>query len=168
MTKEQKVVAIAATSGALAMAIAVATISRLWPVNADLIDVTSRLAYALQMNAVAILPLLVGIMIVGNNRFLSDAIDPTGELKIVAQRPEQRRVGWRVDMNRLLVYGKCNHRILLSHSYGAPNTNPSMQKDDTHGDGRLTRSNSDHRIISHKKVTQSKKKRPCYIAVPVF
>ena len=77
MTKEQKVVGIGAASGALAMVASVATISRLWPSNADFIDVSSRLTYALQMNAFAVLPLLIGVMIVGNSRFLSEAIDPT-------------------------------------------------------------------------------------------
>ena len=77
MTKDQKVVGIGAASGVLAMVASVATISRLWPINAGFVDVSSRLAYALQLNAFAILPLLVGIVIVGNSRFLSEAIDPT-------------------------------------------------------------------------------------------
>jgi hypothetical protein len=34
-------------------------------------------AYAVQANAFAVIPLLAGIIIVGNNRFLSEAIDPT-------------------------------------------------------------------------------------------
>jgi len=39
--------------------------------------VASRLAFALKANAFAALPLLVGMITVGNNRFLSEAIDPT-------------------------------------------------------------------------------------------
>jgi hypothetical protein len=42
-----------------------------------LVDISSRLAYTLQANAFAVIPLLAGIMAVGNNRFLSEAIDPT-------------------------------------------------------------------------------------------
>jgi hypothetical protein len=77
VTKEQKIVAVGAASGVLGMIASVAAISQLLPINPDLADVSSRLAYAIQMNAFAILPLLVGVMIVGNNRFLSEAIDPT-------------------------------------------------------------------------------------------
>jgi hypothetical protein len=77
MTKDQKIVGVGAASGILAMIVSVVTIYRCWPINPALTDVSSRLAYTLQMNAVAILPLLVGIIFVGNNRFLSDAIDPT-------------------------------------------------------------------------------------------
>jgi hypothetical protein len=77
MTKDQKIVGVGAASGVLAMILSVMTIYRCWPINPALMDVSSRLAYTLQMNAVAIRPLLVGIIFVGNNRFLSDAIDPT-------------------------------------------------------------------------------------------
>ena len=59
------------------MVAATACIYRLWPINPSLVDGNSRLAYALQANAFAVLPLLIGIMIVGNNRFFSEAIDPT-------------------------------------------------------------------------------------------
>lgn len=77
MTPGQKTVAIGAASGVATMIAAVAGIYRLWPANPALGDVGSRLAYALQANAFAILPLLVGIVTVGNNRFFSEAIDPT-------------------------------------------------------------------------------------------
>ena len=59
------------------MIASVAGIYQLWPGNPSLADVSSRLAYTLQANAFAVIPLLVAIMIVGNNRFFSQAIDPT-------------------------------------------------------------------------------------------
>ncbi len=77
MTREQKVVGVGAASGVLAMVASVVTISQFWPIKPGLVDVGSRLAYALQLNAFAMLPLLVGVTVVGNNRFLSDSIDPT-------------------------------------------------------------------------------------------
>lgn len=77
MTRDQTVVAIGAGSGVASMAVAVGSIYQLWPVNSALGETASRLAYALEADAFAALPLLVGIIIVGNDRFLTDAIDPT-------------------------------------------------------------------------------------------
>jgi hypothetical protein len=77
MTKDQKIVAIGAASGVAAMIIAVTCIYQLWPINPNLADISSRLVFTLQANAFAALPLLIGVMAVGNNRFLSEAIDPT-------------------------------------------------------------------------------------------
>jgi hypothetical protein len=77
MTKDQKVVAIGAASGVLTMIAGVSVLYRLWPANPGLAEMSSRLAYALQANAFAVLPLLAGIIAVGNRRFLSKAIDTT-------------------------------------------------------------------------------------------
>src|SRR5262249_43015059 len=77
MTRDQKIVGIGAASGVAAMIVAIAGIYPLWPSCPSLVDISSRLAYALQANAFAVIPLLAGIMTVGNNRFLSEAIDPT-------------------------------------------------------------------------------------------
>ena len=77
MTRDQKIVGVGAASGVTAMVTAIAGIYQLWPTNPSLADGSSRLAYALQADAFAVLPLLIGIMTVGNSRFLSEAIDPT-------------------------------------------------------------------------------------------
>jgi hypothetical protein len=77
MTRDQKIVAIGAASGVAAMIVAIAGVYQLWPSSLSLVDNSSRLAYALQANAFAVIPLLAGIIAVGNNRFLSEAIDPT-------------------------------------------------------------------------------------------
>jgi len=77
LTKDQKTVAIGAASGVAAMIISVAGIYQLWPINPGLADISHRLAFALQTNAFAALPLLIAVMAVGNSRFLSEAIDPT-------------------------------------------------------------------------------------------
>jgi hypothetical protein len=77
MTPDQKTVAIGAGSGALTMIAAIVGISQIWTDTSGLTDVSSRLAYALKASALAAIPLLVGTITVGNNRFLSEAIDPT-------------------------------------------------------------------------------------------
>jgi hypothetical protein len=77
MTREQRIVAVGAASGVTAMVVATAGIYQLWPTNTNLADVGSRLAYTVQANAFAIVPLLIVIMAIGNSRFLTEAIDPT-------------------------------------------------------------------------------------------
>jgi len=77
MTGDQKIVGLGAASGVAAMIVAVAGIYQLWPINPALVDVAHRLAFACQANAFAALPLLVAVMTVGQDRFLSEAIDPT-------------------------------------------------------------------------------------------
>jgi len=77
MTRSQNIVAVGAASGVAAMAMAIAAIYELWPANPVFPDLGSRLAYAVQANLFAALPLLFAIGAVGNNRAFSDAIDPT-------------------------------------------------------------------------------------------
>ena len=77
MTRDQRVVLLGAASGVVAMLASVTTIFRLWPANPGLTDMGARVAYTLQANVFAVLPLLISVMVVGNNRFLSEAIDPT-------------------------------------------------------------------------------------------
>ena len=77
MTRDQKIVATGAASGVATMLASVASIYQLWPSNPGLADVGDRLAFALQANAFAVIPLLLGIITVGNARFTGEAIDPT-------------------------------------------------------------------------------------------
>lgn len=49
----------------------------LWHVPESLGGLIERIVYTLRADAIAALPLLVGIIVVGNDRFLSEAIDPT-------------------------------------------------------------------------------------------
>ena len=71
MTRDQKIVGVGAASGVAAMIIIVTGIYQLWPIDPGLADISRRLAFALQANAFAALPLLIGVMAVGNNRFLA-------------------------------------------------------------------------------------------------
>src|SRR5713101_8053568 len=77
MTRDQKVVAIGISSGVATMIAAMAGIYQLWPSSHVFADLSSRVAYALEANAFALLPLLAGIIAVSNNRFFSEANDPT-------------------------------------------------------------------------------------------
>ena len=77
MTRDQRVVALGAASGVIAMVASVTAIFQLWPVDPGLTDTAARIAYTLQADVFAALPLLIGVMAVGNNRFFSEAIDPT-------------------------------------------------------------------------------------------
>jgi MAPEG family len=77
MRAEQKIVAIGAASGVVAMALSVwiLTVELPTPGIADALG--DRMAYALRANVVAVLPLFIMFVMIGNSRFLSEAIDPT-------------------------------------------------------------------------------------------
>jgi hypothetical protein len=92
MTREQKIVAIGSASGVVTMIAAVVGIYHIWPINSSLTDATSRLAYTMQANAFAVIPLLLGILVIGNARFLSEAIDPTLEKEDLAMQINGRVV----------------------------------------------------------------------------
>ena len=77
MKPEQKIVAVGAASGILVMAVSVWLLTTLLPQPAIEGALAERLAYALQANVVAVVPLFVMFIVIGNSRFLSDAIDPT-------------------------------------------------------------------------------------------
>lgn len=77
MNREQKIVAIGAASGVALMAVSVWALTVLLPRPRIADAMAERLAYALQANIVALVPLFVMLIVIGNSRFLSDAIDPT-------------------------------------------------------------------------------------------
>jgi hypothetical protein len=74
---EQKIVAIGAASGVAAMALSVWALDALLPAALGADAPAERLGYALRANLVALMPLFVMLITIGNARFLSDAIDPT-------------------------------------------------------------------------------------------
>jgi hypothetical protein len=77
MKAEQKIVAIGAASGVAVMALSVWILMGALPTPAVADMLGERLAYALRVNIVAIVPLFIMLATVGNARFLSEAIDPT-------------------------------------------------------------------------------------------
>ena len=76
MNTDQKKVAIGAALGVVGMLILVALLYWILPIPAGMDNTIDRVMFTLRMNLVAALPLLIGIVTVGNNRFLSEAIDP--------------------------------------------------------------------------------------------
>jgi hypothetical protein len=77
MTKDQKTVAIGAASGIIGMVLLVWGIATYFPEPHVADSNGDRLSYALRWSVVAVLPLFVMLVAVGNERFLSEAIDPT-------------------------------------------------------------------------------------------
>lgn len=77
MRREQKIVAIGAASGVACMVIAVWLLTTTLQPPAGVEALADRIAYALRINLVAVLPLFVMIISIANSRFLTDAIDPT-------------------------------------------------------------------------------------------
>jgi hypothetical protein len=77
MKAEQKVVAIGAASGIAVMVLSVWVLTLALPSPTIEDEPGARIAYALEANLVAVLPLFVMIITIANSRFLSDAIDPT-------------------------------------------------------------------------------------------
>ncbi len=76
MKAEQKIVIVGAASGIVGMLVLVTLFTHLLgtPQVAD--TISARLAYALGANVFAMLPLFLMFITIGNERFLSDAIDP--------------------------------------------------------------------------------------------
>src|SRR5262245_32279606 len=77
MKPEQKTVAIGAASGVVSMIVLVWLLTHWLPTPAGIESTADRIALALRINVVALLPFFVMIVSIANSRFLSDAIDPT-------------------------------------------------------------------------------------------
>lgn len=97
MKPQQKIVAIGAASGVTTMIILV------WILSAWIIPafgfttsgfglLAERIAFTLRMNVLAMLPLLIMIITVGNKRFLSDAINPLDHAENEAMQIDGRVV----------------------------------------------------------------------------
>ena len=77
MKHEQKVVIIGAASGIIGMLALVTFLTfHIIPTPEIADTIAARLAYALAANVFAMLPLFLMFITIGNERFLSDAIDP--------------------------------------------------------------------------------------------
>ncbi len=76
MNESQKIVAKGAASGVAVMVLSVFVLYLFLPDVAGMTSPALRLVYALQVLPFALIPLLVGVITVGNQRFLSDAINP--------------------------------------------------------------------------------------------
>jgi hypothetical protein len=96
MTKDQKIVAIGAASGIVGMILLVWGIATYFPEPHVVDNKGDRLAYAFRWSVVAVLPLFAMLVAVGNERFLSEAIDPT-----LAKESQKMVVNGRVADNTL-------------------------------------------------------------------
>lgn len=90
MKREQKIVAIGAASGIVSMALLVWLLSRWLPATVALPEPGDRIAFALRVNVLALVPYFVMLISIGNSRFLSDAIDPTRKAENLAQQIDGR------------------------------------------------------------------------------
>jgi hypothetical protein len=76
MRREQRIVASGAISGIIFMILSVWLLAGVLPVPTT-VTMGDRLAYALKWDVLAAIPFFLMIVVVGNARFFSDAIDPT-------------------------------------------------------------------------------------------
>ena len=76
MNHDQKTVAIGAISGVAIMVALVALLYWLLPEFAGYDEPITRLIFTLRSNALALLPLFIGIITISYSRFFSAAIDP--------------------------------------------------------------------------------------------
>lgn len=76
MNSDQKKVAIGAMSGISSAGLCIGLLYKYLPTPPDGGETLGRVLFALRMNLIAIIPLFAMIAAVGNNRFLSEAIDP--------------------------------------------------------------------------------------------
>ena len=77
MSKDQKTVAIGAVSGIVGMILLVWGIAIYFPEPHVADGNGDRLAYAFRWSVIAVLPMFVMLVAVGNERYSSEAIDPT-------------------------------------------------------------------------------------------
>jgi hypothetical protein len=89
MRPEQKIVAIGAASGIVGMALSVWVLVQVLPAP-GIDSLAERLAFALRINVVALVPFFVMLIAIGNSRFLSDAIDPTLRAETSRQQVDGR------------------------------------------------------------------------------
>ena len=76
MTHDQRTVAVGAISGVVGMALLVYVFYLILPAIPNIDTVLDRFIVALRLNVFAVIPFFIMLVVVGNERFLSKAIDP--------------------------------------------------------------------------------------------
>jgi hypothetical protein len=97
--QEQKIVGVGAASGILLMLVGVWLLAGWLAPPAIPDSIGERLAYALRANVVAIVPLFLMLITVGNSRFLSDAIDPTRQAESAPMQIDGRVAANTLEQN---------------------------------------------------------------------
>ncbi len=105
MKPEQIKVAIGALLGVLGMAVAVYALYMVLPAPAETMGLVERIAFTLRVNVVAVLPLFVMIVSVGNSRFLSSAINPLDHKETANQEVDGRVTDNTLQQNFLFLIG---------------------------------------------------------------
>ncbi len=113
MNTDQKIVAVGAASGVVSMMILVALLYWNLPIPDGMDNPFDRVIFTLRMNLVAALPLFIGIVTVGNNRFLSEAIDPLRHAEDRATIINGRFVDNTLQQNFLFLVGTLALSTLL-------------------------------------------------------
>lgn len=99
MQQAQKIVGIGAASGVVFMVVGVWLLTG-WLPQPAIADVPGdRIGYALRANVVALVPLFIMLITIGNSRFLSDAIDPTRKAESQSMDIDGRAVGNTLEQN---------------------------------------------------------------------
>jgi uncharacterized MAPEG superfamily protein len=104
MRREQKIVAFGAASGVAGMALSVWALTLILP-SPVIETVAERLAYALKINVVALVPFFAMLITIGNSRFLSDAIDPTLRVETPVQQIDGRVADNTLQQNFVFAIG---------------------------------------------------------------
>lgn len=102
---EQKKVVVGALSGIAAMVALIAALYyNLSPV-VGMDTVLDRIVFTLRLNVLAALPLFIGLAVIGNARFLSDAIDPLRHHESRSMEIDRRVVGNTLEQNFIFLIG---------------------------------------------------------------
>lgn len=105
MKPEQIKVAIGALLGVTAMAVAVYALTLALPSPAETMTLAERITFALRANVLAVVPLFLMLVSVGNSRFLSSAINPLSHAETPAQEIDGRVADNTLQQNFLFFVG---------------------------------------------------------------
>jgi hypothetical protein len=117
MNTAQKTVAVGAMSGVILMLVLVYVLYQYIPAPSDIETLADRIAFALRMNVLAVAPLFLMIVFVGNGRFLSDAIDPTRHLETKSIEVNGRVADNTLQQNFLFLIGSVSLSTLLENDH---------------------------------------------------
>ena len=113
MNSDQLKVAVGAGSGLFGMVTLVVILYSILPAPTGMDTEIARIVYTLKLNVVAVLPFLIGVGMVGNGRFLSNAIDPLRHAEDNAMEINGRVVANTLEQNFVFFIGTLALSTLL-------------------------------------------------------
>lgn len=116
MNSDQKKVAVGAFSGVVGMVVLIGFLYSVLPPIAEMQTPLERLVFALHMNVLATLPLFVGLVVVGNRRFFSNAINPLRHAEDRAMEINGRFVDNTLEQNFVFLVGTLSLSTFLDES----------------------------------------------------